>query len=156
MFYYSVHPTVPQIQLPSSIVENTASSLTCTIDRVKPKTATVHWVLARTTYNGNTVSTPETGTYKLVNTWTHTFSRQNHNQQLQCLITPLSGQGNSQTGTATLDVYCKYWQDNSQTETVRFDEYSGIVKQKQSQLMYTVGITIVEQSNSNNHTWCIL
>ncbi len=119
LFIYSVHPTVPSIQLPSTIVENTVTSLTCTIDRVKPETATIHWVLAGTTYNGNTVPTPDTGAYKLVNTWTHTFSRQNHNQQLQCVVTSLARQGNSQTGTSTLDVCCKYYD-------------SGTVKQEQT------------------------
>ncbi len=138
LLYFSVHPTVPSIHLPSTIVENTETSLNCTIDRVKPKTATIHWVLAGTTYNGNTVSTPDNGVYKLVNTWTHTFSRQNHSQQLQCVVTPLAGQGNSQTGTATLDVYCKYYD-------------RGTVKQEQPHLMYTVSIMTGEQSNRNSH-----
>ncbi len=105
LIYYSVHPTIPRIQLPPSIVENTETSLTCTIDRVKPHTATVHWVLDGRNYNGDTLSTPDTGAYKLVNTWTHTFSRQD--QHVQCVVTPQAGQGNSETGTVTLDVYCK-------------------------------------------------
>ncbi len=139
-----MHPTIPSIQLPQDpILPNNETSLYCTIERVKPETATVHWVLAGIIYNGTTVSTPDnTEAYKLVNTWTHIFRRNDHNQQVKCVVTPEAGQGTSQTGNATLDVYhvyCKYYERG----TIKHEMISLMYT-----MMYTIHIMIGEQSNT--------
>ena len=92
-------------------VEDIAASLTCTVDRVKPNTATVEWRIRGTTYAGKTQSdeTSEAGVYRLVNTYSHAFSHSDNGQQVQCVVTPQQGMGNEAQNSATVTVYCKLW-----------------------------------------------
>ena len=110
--FMTVHPSVPTISgLETPVLENTAVTLACTVDRVKPNTAIVKWRIRGTDYPGETTSeeTSEPGVYKLVNTYTHTFQREDNGQHVTCVVTPQEGMGNPNGNTATITVYCRLW-----------------------------------------------
>ena len=90
--------------------ENTNTTFTCTVDRIKPASATVRWTFRSSQYLGDTTrhETEELGVYKLVNTYTRQFSKSDSGQWFQCTVEPKPGQGSVRHTLRRIDVYCKY------------------------------------------------